>query len=314
MAHEVETMFSYEEVPWHGLGTITDHALTSEEAIDIAGLNWEVQTVSVVVNGSIVENYKAVQRVHDHKLYNIVRNRYEPIQNKEAFGFFDSVVGTKEAIFHTAGSLKEGARIWMLAKINGSMGVKGEQIDKFVCLTNSHDGYLALQMFWTPIRVVCANTLAMAESGASTRFYARHTKNYKARIEVAQEILGLSNKFYDGWLEEAKYLANHMLPEAQKPLMLLEAFGYNGSIAMEDIYNPVKVAMNKIEELVVVGKGMDNPAIKGTAWQAYNAVVEYVDYYRKARGGKPEGRLNQAWFGSGANIKERTWKYLLNNI
>lgn len=312
MPAEVETMAYFGEVPWHGLGTKLENIATAKEAIAAAGLDWEVELVSISVRGKVLPDFHAVERTKDRKVYTIVRNRFAPIQNSEAFDLFDDVVGTKEAMYHTAGSLREGARVWILAKLNEALGVKGEQIDKYVCLLNSHDGSSALQMFWTPVRVVCLNTLQMALSKASNKFYTRHTTRYRDRIGLAKEILGMANTFYTDWSEKAKYLASTQLPAAEVPLLLNRAFALEeAKDEYEKVWKPTLEAMNKVKELVEVGRGMDNPDIRGTKWAYFNAVAEYVDYYKKPRGSKEGARLNQAWFGSGADMKERAWNYLI---
>ena len=222
----VETMFYQGEVPWHRLGTKVDNILTSEEAIIEAGLDWEVELASVAVNKRVAPEFKAIRRATDKRIYAIVRNRYTPIQNKEAFSFFDNVVGEKVAMYHTAGSLRDGAQIWMLAKMPDSVSIKGEEIQKYLCLTNSHDGTSAMKMFLTPVRVVCANTLAMAEGHTATKFYTRHTRGYKDKFSIARDVLGISNNFYAHWIEEAKFLANHPINTDGVEKMLRAAFGY----------------------------------------------------------------------------------------
>jgi len=323
MSANVENMFYYGETPWHGLGIELDHPATAKEALIAGGLDWEVELTSIYMSDYIDDGrmcdmqeipvYQALRRKHDRRVYNIVKDRYNPIQNKQAFDLFDGVVGEGQAIYHTAGSLKDGATIFILAKLNDSIGIKGEQIDKYVCLANSHDGTSALQMFWTPIRVVCVNTLAMALSRATNKFYTKHTKRYQDRMDRAKEILGFANKFYDDWKKKAQFLAEHQLPPADMPLLLNAAFGYDVGLKMEEVYKPVQEEMVKINQLMVSGRGMDNPAIQGTKWQAYNAVAEYVDYYRIPKSKKEGARLDAAWFGSGAQIKQRTWNYLLRN-
>jgi len=317
MPAEVETMFYAGETPWHGLGTKLDHIATSEEAIVAAGLDWEVEMYGVYTRTTdptfqVVPGYFATTRKTDNKVFGVMKSRFKPVQNREAFTFFDNVVGEKLAIYHTAGSLKEGAIVWILAKLPGNFSIKGDQVDKYLLLTNSHDGSRAVQMFYTPIRVVCWNTLQMADSTASARFYMRHTTMVMNRIAQAQDILGIANKFYRDWHGQAEHLALLQLPAPQVPLLLKAAFTGNSETKMEDIWIPVKNAMEKAEELIYVGRGQDNPKIQGTAWQAYNGIAEYVDYYKKPRGKNPnDSRLNSAWFGTGNDIKKRAWDYLL---
>lgn len=320
MAHELEMdvngeakMVYFGDVPWHGLGKKVDYVMTSEEAIKEAGLDWKVKLVSVYTPDKLIAGRKAVVRETDGKVYNIVKDRYAPIQNQEAFTFFDSVVGAKEAIYHTAGSIREGAMVWALAKLNDSIGIDGEQIDKYICLLNSHDGSSALKMFWTPVRVVCMNTLAMAESKASNKFYARHTTNYRDRMDVARELLGFASEFYVKWEKEAKKLVSKQLTVTGFEAMMRAAFRADELKELDEMYAPIQREFQAVEALLTSGKGMDNPKIQGTQWAGYNALVEYVDYQKHPRGGGQDNRLNSAWFGSGNAMKERAWEHLLRN-
>jgi len=305
------------EVPWHGLGTKVKGLMTVHEALAAAGLDWEVELANIFIETKgvgvgLVEQWKAVRRLTDRKVFGIVGAKYEPIQNKDAFKFFDEVVGSGQAIYETAGALQEGRRIWILANMKGSIGIRGDEVKKYITLTNSHDGTLALQMFWTPIRVVCMNTLRMALSGARESFYCRHTLNAPERIAAAREILGLANKFYEEWKAQARHLAVLALPAPKIPLLLKAAFDYPEDKPMGEIYDPMRVQMDKAKELIYTGRGQDNPKIQGTAWQAYNGIVEYADYYRPYRSEAPDARLRGAWFGTGMDIKKRAWEYLTN--
>jgi len=315
MAHEIESMAYTGETPWHRLGTKVDHLMTAEEAIKTAGLGWTVSIEDsyVMRNGVYInqENHKFIKRDTDNKVLGRCGKVYTPIQNAEAFRFADGVVGSKEGHYETAGSLRGGERIWLLMNLKGKLNVKGEEIAEYLTLTNSHDGYNACQMFFTPVRVVCMNTLRMAISGATGSFYARHTTNVHDKIGEAKEILGFANKFFDKWLEQANAMAMKQLPPAQMPLLLAAAFGTTGAVDVQKVYAPTQFKMDRIRELAEVGKGMGNPAIKGTIWQAYNAVAEYADYERPYRNPNPEARLNGTWFGGGAEMKSKAWDFCL---
>lgn len=329
MAHEVETMAYYGEVPWHGLGIKVMEAMTASEAIKAGGLDWEVELIPLYMNIGSVEspNYAefnskmGVVRTSDNQQLGVVTPRYVPVQNKECFGFFDGVVGTGEAKYHTCGSLKHGSIVWMLAQLKDSLSIVGEQVDKYILLTNSHSGEFALQMFFTPIRVVCANTLRMAMGKDCTRFYSRHTLKIADRMNEAKEILGFTQKFYDNFKVQAEHLASIMLPEAQHiPLLQAsydvklpaEAKSYNMGEQYMTATPQFKTKLEQFETVLATGKGMDNPAIKGTAWQAFNAIAEITDYRRDYKGeNSGNARLNGVWFGSGNQIKQRAFDYLM---
>lgn len=327
MPAEVETMFYYGDVPWHKQGTPLDQVATAEEAIAAAELGWEVETVPIYHYNKVgivqIPNKVAVRRVTDQHVFSILHPEYVPIQNADAFSFFDSVVGTKAAKYHTAGSLNHGARIWILAKLPGSVKVKGDQVDKYLLLMNGHDGKLALKMFFTPVRVVCMNTLMAAEERATASraamFYSRHTGGIQTRMEFAREILGITNEFYDKFAEQANFLASKQLPAAQVPKLLVAAFGTATSqrpsdiVKLDDFTKRREREMARVADFIENGKGIkDNPAIKGTRWAAYNGIVEYLDYGKKYGGADPDNlRLNNTWFGRGGSIKSKALTYLL---
>jgi phage/plasmid-like protein (TIGR03299 family) len=306
MPANVEKMVYAGNVPWHGIGKKVDGLMTSEEAIKAAEMDWEVALEPVTVRGHVMDEYKAIVRQSDHSVFAIVGNRYTPIQNREAFKFFDAVVGGG-AYFETAGSLNGGRRIWMLANLNSSIGVKGDEVKKYVVLSNSHDGSLARQMFLTPIRVVCENTLQMALNSAVERVYARHTAraNSAEKVQEAKVILHIAETYFTNFKEMMDLLAVKQLPAGDQPLLLAAAFGTHGAIAAEEVYNPIKIQMDKVQELITVDRKEFSPELHGTVYEAYNAVVKFTDYYRNYRGGQPDNRLNGVWFGGGNIIKNR---------
>jgi len=316
MAHEVETMMYAGATPWHGLGKKVAGLQTAGEAIIAAGLDWEVETVPLFTrdDGEFkkVPDKIAIRRVKDRRVYGVATPKYTPIQNAEAFQFFDGVVGEKKAIYETAGSLRNGERIWIMANLKGTVDVKGDEIKRYLILMNSHDGSLALQMFFSPVRVVCMNTLRMALAQAGDSFYSRHTAGILLRVKTAHEILGLATKFYRDFMAEARQLATLALPAPKLPLLLNAAFKQPDSIRMEDIANVTKIQMDKVKELIEVDRKEFPKELHGTAWEAYNAVAKYTDYYRPYRSEAKDARLRGVWFGTGADIKSRAWNYLTN--
>lgn len=165
MAHELATtngkaaMMFYGETPWHGLGTRLDNPATAAEAIVAAALDFSVDLEAITTTDGVpVPQRKAVMRADSGDVLGVVGNSYIPIQNAEAFAFLDSVVAEGEVRYHTAGALGKGERIWMLAKLPGHIRIKNSDdvTDKYLLLSNSHDGSAALRVFFTPIRVVCA--------------------------------------------------------------------------------------------------------------------------------------------------------------
>ena len=324
----IDTMMYAGETPWHGLGVKLDNPATSEEAIAAAGLDWEVVLAPIFVYEEEQLAFKAILRKDTRRVFAIAKNRYMPVQNQRAFSFFDSVVGEGLAAYHTAGALGKGEKVWILAKLNGQIDVQGDKVDKFILLINSHDMSSPLKMFWTPIRVVCQNTLGMAETGIRDSleiFSVRHTTHLDKRINQARNILGLANNYFERFAFLSNKLASQKMGGIEIPKYLNFVFGQNENLLqMGEVYSPgeerervkilrkdVSEARDKVKELMERGIGLGHGNDK---WNAYNAVVEYVDYYKKARSKREGARLSMVWFGSGAQLKERARRYLLEEI
>ena len=158
MAALVEEMFSVKERPWHGLGHVIQTAPTIEEGIKLAGLDWTVDLKEVAVDGKVVQGYKAAMRSSDNSCLGIVTNQYKTLQNKDAFNFFEPFLDTEQASLETAGSLKNGKRVFILAKLNRDDMIiddkTNDRVEKYLLLSNAHDGTAAVKVGYTPIRVV----------------------------------------------------------------------------------------------------------------------------------------------------------------
>lgn len=317
MAHDLATtdgraaMVYCGKTPWHGLGTRLDAPATSAEAIEAAGLNYRAELVSLMTDdGTLVPERKAVVRSDNRDVLGVVGNSYVPIQNGECFSFLDAVVAEGSVRYHTAGALGKGEKVWLLAVLPGHIRVKNTDdiTEKFLLLHNSHNGSSALRVFFTPIRVVCANTLAIAErKGRRQGIAIQHTGDLAAKVREAQEVLGLAHRFYDDMQIKVDVLANHQPTPSQ-----LKAY-------FQSLYPDVPDGKNKRAEnirselfrLFEEGKGQDIPGIQHSTWAALHAVTEWVDHHRTTRARNPldraSRRLQSQWFGSGARLKERAW-------
>jgi phage/plasmid-like protein (TIGR03299 family) len=321
MAQEIATtnnrpsMMYTGEVPWHRLGTRLDEPATASEAIEAAGLNFEVElTRLVTVNDIPVPNKLAVVREDSHAILGVVGGSYRPVQNRECFGFLDAIVADGSLRYHTAGALGKGERIWMLAKLPDDIRVKNSDdiTEKYLLLSNSHDGSSSLRVYFTPIRVVCANTLAIAARNARGQGVSIvHKGNLTSKVRQAQEVLGLAKRFYDDAEEQINRLAWHY-PSLRQ---LEEYFRQVYPDSPEGESARTKNVRQEMLRLFEEGIGHDMPDIRHTTWTALNAVTEYVDHYRSTRGKtsleRASNRLESAWFGSGARIKERAWDLAL---
>lgn len=174
MAANVESMFYVRETPWHGLGTRVSEAPDSQRALIVAGLNWNVVQEPVYTGeDERIEGYKVNVRDTDRKVLGVVSDRYKIVQNREAFAFTDELLG-EGVRYETAGSLQNGRKVWMLARMPHEYIISGERISPYMVFFNSHDGSGAIKVALTPIRVVCQNTLNLALSTAkrSCVYYA----------------------------------------------------------------------------------------------------------------------------------------------
>ena len=166
MAANVETMFYVREKPWHGLGTKVMEAPTSKDALILAGLDWKVQQKPIFTESNqLIPGYKANVRDIDNKALGVVSDKYKVIQHDEAFAFTDALLG-EGVRYETAGSLKGGKTVWMLARLPQEYIIGGEQICPYLVFSNTHDGSGAVKVAMTPIRVVCSNTLNLCLSSA----------------------------------------------------------------------------------------------------------------------------------------------------
>jgi phage/plasmid-like protein (TIGR03299 family) len=311
MAHMVESMMYAGEVPWHGLGKMVEQDLLSADAIQAAGLDWTVKLFPVVPAtedgasaGSVIEGYQAVVRETDGKGLGVVGGRYTPIQNAQAFDFFDSVVGQKAAMYHTAGSLDGGRRVWMLAKLPKDLHLaNGEEIKQFLLLSNAHDGSGCLRMLFTPVRVVCNNTLTMAlENTDNDGIRIRHTANAMTKLHEAQRALGLATAYYEEFQQNANRLLVTKFTDAQMEKVAEGLFPANDD---GEVSTRSENTRAQVIDLFSNGRGIQ--PVRGTAWAAYNAVTEFADHHRATRavGGADaqESKVASIWFGSSKAFK-----------
>ena len=215
MAANVETMFYTREKPWHGLGTMVAEAPNSKDALRLAGLNWKVLQKPVYTeNEELIQGYKANVRDTDRKVLGVVTDRYKVIQNEEAFAFTDTLLG-EGVRYETAGSLQEGRRVWMLARLPREFIIGGERISPYMVFSNTHDGSGAVKTALTPIRVVCNNTLNLALRTAKRSWSMIHTGDISGKIEEAKNTLLLADEYMTALGQEFENLRKIKLSEKQ---------------------------------------------------------------------------------------------------
>jgi len=302
MPANVENMFSVRQTPWHKLGTVLDNPPTIQEAIQLSGLDWPVSLMPLYLGDGTLVTHKAVIRGDSGSVLGIVGPRYHPLQNAEAFNWFNAFVENGEVSLETAGSLDEGRRIWVMAKIarDPSVIVPNDEILKYLMLSNSHDGTLAIRVGYTPIRIVCANTLAMAHgSNASKLIRIRHTASSKLALDKLQDIMNLVDREFEATAEQFRFLASRTFNQKDVREYVKAVLG-KSKVADENLPTRTK---NQLDDIIglLEDENQRLNGVNGTYWAAYNAVNQYLNY---DAGRNDNNRMSSLWFGVNANTNK----------
>ena len=273
MSANVESMMYVREKPWHGLGKMVTEAPTSADALRFAGLDWQVRQESVHNSrGGIIEGYRANVRDSDGSVLGIVGDRYKVVQNVDAFNFTNDLIGG-DVRYETAGSLREGRQIWLLAKLP-ECKVAGDAVEPYLCFTNAHDGSSGVKVCMTPIRVVCNNTLNMALGSARRIWSMRHTESVHERLDEARDCLFHADQYMTALDGFAKTAAFTPIMDAELKQILDELFPLG-----EDATEREKSKVRKIkDEFMICYYAPDIRKFRGTAWGAINAMSDLVTH------------------------------------
>lgn len=275
MAANVETMMYVREKPWHGLGTRVEEAPTSADALRLAGLDWTVDRHDVhLPTGAVIPNYKANVRSSDRSVLGVVSDQYKIVQNADAFAFTDALIGGDVPVrYDTAGSLRGGRKIWLLAKLPDTE-IVGDKTEPYLCFSNTHDGSGAIRVCMTPVRVVCNNTLNIALNGAKRAWSVRHTGDIQAKLHEARMCLDMANKYMDKLAVYADHLANKTVKDEEIAKILNEMFPVTEESTDREKQNAEKART----EYMVCYFAPDIAKFKGTAWGALNAMSDMVGH------------------------------------
>lgn len=319
MAHNLRivnggaSMFYVGEPPWHRLGTRLEKPATAAEAIKAARLDWTVGKKPLFATDGtalhpVPERYVVVPedrwKQEQCPIFGIVGGGYTPLQNREAFEFFDPIVGENAAIYHTAGALGDGERIWLLAKLPGDIRVVDEDVtEKCLLLSNSHDGLSSVQVKFTPIRVVCQNTLTEAlRKGPTIRI--EHRRDLRERLAAAHELLGIVSRHFDYLGDTFRAMANVQMRGDRLSEYLAMVFPDPRGADERAL---ARARSNRLWSSYFFENGEGNrlPGVAGTLWAAYNGVTEFIDH--RGTNQSEDGRLETIWFGSGYMAKARAF-------
>ncbi len=299
MAHMVETMAWMGEVPWHGLGVEVDSTLTVKEWLSKAGLDWRVDKLPLYVKIAgkqvLVPKDKALVRSSDNRVLSVITDDWNPVQNEEAFDFFKEFIENGDMEMHTAGSLRDGNMVWALAKIKESFSLfKGkDQIESYLLFSNPHEYGRGIDIRFTPIRVVCNNTLTLSLQGkGDLGVRLNHRKEFDA--EQVKQTLGMAHSKLGKYKEVATFLASKKFKKETVLEYMNRLFPHSKvtEVANEDgdkkMSRPARLSYASLETQPGAALG------EGTWWSAFNAVTFNTDH---VLGHNAATRLNSAWYG-----------------
>jgi len=298
MSHEVETMAYAGEVPWHGLGVPVSSDLTPMQMMQKAGVDWRVRKVATYAAPEdmdlIPTGTSALIRESDSTvLAPMVGDNWEPIQNEDAFNFFNEFCAAGDMEMHTAGSLKDGKIVWVLAKIKESFDVLGkDQVDNYMLFSNPHIYGKSAQVRMTPVRVVCQNTMNYSLNMEScNEAIVNHRKTFNP--ELVKEQLGLAHEKFEMYKEAANFLATKRYTQDNLITFLNTVFPAANTKRKQvtDVKELSTTAKNTLE-VIDTQPGAD--IAPGTWWNALNAVTYMTDHQL---GRSADTRMTSAWFG-----------------
>ena len=305
MAHELEIvngqaqMAYVGEVPWHGLGTKVPADLTPDQFMVTAGLDWEVTKEKLVTpQGVVVPNKEALVRTSDNSVLDVVGTGWNPVQNSEAFEFFNDYVVAGDMEMHTAGSLKNGQMVWALAKTKESFELfNGDQTDNYFLFTNPHQFGKSINIRMTPIRVVCNNTLTLSLSKESDKMVTvNHRKAFDP--DMVKEQMGIAREKMEQYKSMAEFLGGKRYTADNVIQYFNEVFG---APAKEKVDNVIPFTSRNAK---IAYENLDTQPganfAQGSWWTAFNSVTHMTDHLQ---GRENDSRLQSAWYGRNRKVK-----------
>jgi phage/plasmid-like protein (TIGR03299 family) len=261
------------EKPWHGLGVEVKEAPTSADAIRLAGLDWDVVQSPVEVGGREVPGYRANVRASDGSVLGITSDKYVPVQNRDAFDFTDALLGVG-ARYETAGSLRGGRLVWLLARVDGRK-ILGDEVEQYLTFATGHDGKTPVRVFDTSTRVVCANTYQLALNGAKRVWSFEHSSGVHDRLREFRVTMENARAYLDGLEAKAQELYGLKLTRESVDRILDQVFG-DESDAEGQPMKAARVVALKGRLLSVYEGREDLQNMRGTAWGLYNAFADFA--------------------------------------
>lgn len=315
MSANVETMAyrfgDRKDCPWHGLGIAVprNDAITTAEFANLAGANWTAVKRPLWVRASAATPFKehietdqfALMRDDNHFILNYVSKQYQPVQNEEVFSFFSDFCDAGDMDLETGGVLDYGKTVWALASIRAGFTLaNNDRVSGYLLFSNSHAGS-AGRIKFTPIRVVCANTLAMALEGREQEFRIHHRTKFVA--ETAKIALGLSRKQLEDFKERAEFLATQRMDDVAYSRFLDKLFPVRVEASADGKHNNPIRPRNYDKAVEALWRQTGAELNRGTWWQGYNAITYMVDHMHNRT--DKAAALNSNWFGNGNKLKQQ---------
>ena len=323
------SFFSVQEKAWHGLGQIVKDYPTSAEALKFAGLNYEVEKRNLFTYGDDanpntdpeidddvvmewridVPNFFATVRTDNDAVLGVVGKDYQIVQNVDAFNFFDAIVGGDGIQYETAGALGKGERIFITAKLPGYIKVgNNDMTEKYLFLTTSHDGFGSITAAFTPVRIVCNNTLNAALRNCTGSIKIRHTANAKDRLAEAHRVMGISNKMSDELEGIFNQWAKVRITDQQVQRLIQLAMVPNKEVLenikdgnLDELSTAFSNVCSSVYEYAMTSPSQQQETTKGTVFGAYNAVTGYFQNVRNYKDG--DAKVKSLLFGGTAQLR-----------
>ena len=316
--HLVETMAYTGERPWHDLG----NKLAPQQSIEVwkqqAGMDWEIEEAEVryVVGKSGIgainafPEQKVLYRSDSKSPLAVVSKRFQVVQPGEILEFYRDLTACNGFELETAGVLRQGRKFWALARTGQSTNLKGrDRVDGYLLLATACDGTLATTAQFTSVRVVCNNTLQIALANAGGAIKVPHRSQFDP--EAVKRQLGITVSSWDGFVARMKALCERPVDPDSVDGLLRRVLTYAGPEGKPAVVN--EQALANVRSLYEGGgRGALMASSRGTAWGLLNSITEYVDHHRRAR--SDDHRRDAAWFGQGAQIKQRAWDEVMKLV
>ncbi len=272
---------SAKEPAWHKLGQILDHIFTAQEAIEFGGLDFTVEKQKLFTErGLDVPDYFATVREDNNDVLGMVGKDYTIVQNRDVFSFFDQIVGQGQAIYETAGCLGKGGVLFITAKLPKQIVIgRDGPIENYLVLCSSHDGSMAITAFFTPVRVVCQNTLNAAFNNNTNRVFIKHTQNVKERFVEAALVMGMHSEYLDKLEVAFRLLYDKKVTDRDMKSIITRAFLNKEELKTLALTGNIELSTRKanmVEGVVnYYHQASEIDSIRGNGFGVYNSMAGY---------------------------------------